>query len=414
MVIQTNFNDLITHLRELIKSASYSESTVRDMDFIFRSFADYMDANDMEKYSPQIGEDLIQYCSETLQICDSRIARARIIVSKLNRLYQGLDGDEVLWAKKPLPTDLPTELIKALNSFISYCKDKGNKETTQNKKWRICFRFLKQLELLGYHHLSELSGETIQKAFFQLNYTAYWTEIGQFVGYLYEAGILRRNYSTLIVNHRKFSPQPTVYTQKEILDIEGSVDTTTANGVRNYAIILLLSRYGIRSRDISALTFDDLDFENNRIHFVQQKTGDLWEMELFPEVKKALQNYITSVRPTNSPYSNIFLANSIPHKPLSCDALNTALEAIIAQSSSFRVGKRHGSRAFRSSITSNMINDNVPTAVVRKVLGHGTKHAIRYYSKIDIESMRLCPLYAPQPSGVFSKALMWKENVSNV
>lgn len=96
----TKFNDLEAHLRELFKSASYSESTVKDMDFILRAFTNYMNANGMEEYSPEIGEILIHYCRETLKVCDSRVSRAKVIVGKLNRLYQGLDGEEALWLIK--------------------------------------------------------------------------------------------------------------------------------------------------------------------------------------------------------------------------------------------------------------------------------------------------------------------------
>ena len=57
-----------------------------------------------------------------------------------------------------------------------------------------------------------------------------------------------------------------------------------------------------------------------------------------------------------------------------------------------------------------MVNDRISTEVVRKVLGHGTKHAIRHYTRMDVENMRLCPLPAPKPSGIFSELLSWKED----
>lgn len=103
-----------------------------------------------------------------------------------------------------------------------------------------------------------------------------------------------------------------MYTQEEISIIEDSVDCSTAVGIRNYAILLLLTRYGIRSRDISALLFENLDFENDRIHFTQQKNGDLWEMELFTEVKAALLDYILTARPNAPDCQNVFLTAVIP------------------------------------------------------------------------------------------------------
>lgn len=68
----------------------------------------------------------------------------------------------------------------------------------------------------------------------------------------------------------------------------------------------------------------------------------------------------------------------------------------------------HGSRALRSSVASNMINDGISTEVVRRVLGHGTKRALKHYARIDIESMRLCPLPVPEPTGAFAGILSGK------
>ena len=87
-------------------------------------------------------------------------------------------------------------------------------------------------------------------------------------------------------------PQPTVYSPEEIRIIEESFDLFSSAGIRNYAITLLMSRYGIRACDVSSLTFDNINFENNRLHFMQQKTDDPWEGELFPEIKNALHRYI--------------------------------------------------------------------------------------------------------------------------
>ncbi|MCB5402279.1 tyrosine-type recombinase/integrase, partial [Thomasclavelia ramosa] len=75
---------------------------------------------------------------------------------------------------------------------------------------------------------------------------------------------------------------------------------------------------------------------------------------------------------------------TIPYKPLDSFAINTAIWMLVAKSEVDITDKRHGSRAFRSSIASNMVNDGVSTEVVRKVLGHGTKHAIRHYARLDI------------------------------
>lgn len=210
------------------------------------------------------------------------------------------------------------------------------------------------------------------------------------------------------------SVDPTVYSVDEITTVESSIDRATPAGIRNYAIIMLLSRYGIRSSDIAALSFENIDFTNNRIRFLQQKTDDPWESELFPEVKDALLDYIQNVRPEVSGCSQIFMTLVIPYQPMDCFAINTMVWTQFGKSGVPLAERRHGSRAFRSSMASNMINDNISTEIVRRVLGHGTKHAIKHYARIDIESMRLCPLAVPEPGGLFAEMLLWKDGDNHV
>ena len=196
------FSDLTVRLQELFKSASYSESTVKDMDFILRAFTSYMNANGIDEYSPEIGENMIRYCEETLKVCDSRVSRAKGIVAKLNRLYQGLDGEEALWTDKTVPVELPDSLSKALDSFILHCRHNGNKDTTLHYKRWICSRFLKNLEILGCQCLQSMNGELIQSAFLQLGYLRYWERVGPFLHYLFESGQIQRDFSKLIVNRK--------------------------------------------------------------------------------------------------------------------------------------------------------------------------------------------------------------------
>jgi len=405
---QFTFNHLATRLCELIKSEDYTKSTMRDMFFIINAFSTFMDENNLKWYTPQIGKQLIAYCENDLHVCASRVSRAQGIVRKLNRLSQGLDGREALWASRISPVNLPDEFKIALKEYISYCKSNENKQTTiYYKKW-ICTRFLKNLFDLGCIKINDITGELIQTAFLALVYSRYWRRIGSFLRFLFENGKLPYDYSNLIVYRRKYSPHPTVYTPDEILVVESSIDRSSQAGIRNYAIILLLSRYGIRARDVALLSFENVDFVNNRIRFIQQKTGDPWEGELFLEVKSALQNYIKNVRPNVINCPQIFLTLMIPYKPVDGGIINTMVGAAFQNAGVDIYEKRHGSRALRSSIASNMINDNVSTEVVRRVLGHGTKYALKHYARIDIESMRLCPLPVPVPSGTFAKLLTWK------
>ena len=406
--MKNNFFDLAEHLRELLKSVPYSDSTYKDMDFIIRSFENYMRSNDLTDYSPEVGETMVSYCENVLRVCPSRVHRAKVVSAQLNRLWQGLDGYEALWQDQTVPIPLPDGLQTALDSYLSWYESTGIKATTIRYRRWICARFLKNLADLGCTEIEGVTGEDIQKAFIQLKYSRYWEKIGPFLRFLYEQGFVQNNYSCLLIHRKVYPPQPTTYSVEEIAAIEESVDRTTPSGIRNYAMLLLMSRYGIRSRDVAALTFENLDFDNDRISFIQQKTGDPWECELFPEVREALLNYIHKVRPEGIESRQIFIKLVIPYKPLDGLAINTAIWTLVKKSGVNISDRRHGGRVFRSSITSNLIKEGVSTEIVRKVLGHGTRHAIKSYTRIDIESLRLCPIPVPEPSGNFASLLCWK------
>ena len=406
--MNNNFFDLAEHLRELLKSVPYSDNTYKDMDFIIRSFENYMRANNLTDYSPDVGETMVSYCENVLQVCPSRVHRAKIVSAQLNRLWQGLDGDNALWQDQTVPIPLPDALQTALDSYLSWYRITGVKESTLRYRRWICARFLKNLADLGCTEIKGITGEDIQKAFIRLKHLRYLEKIGPFLRFLYEQGFVQNNYSHLLLHRKVYPPQPTTYSVEEIAAIETSVDRTTSSGVRNYAILLLMSRYGIRSRDVAALTFENLDFDNDRISFIQQKTGDPWECELFPEVKEALLDYIHKVRPEGIEFRQIFIKLVIPYKPLDGLAINTAIWTLVKKSGVDISNRRHGGRVFRSSITSNLIKEGVSTEIVRKVLGHGTQHAIKSYARIDIESLRLCPIPVPESSGNFSSLLCWK------
>jgi site-specific recombinase XerD len=106
--------------------------------------------------------------------------------------------------------------------------------------------------------------------------------------------------------------------------------------------------------------------------------------------------------------SSIFITLAPPYAPIDNNVINTMIWTQFGRASIDIAGRRHGGRAFRSSVASNMINDGVSTEVVRRVLGHGTKYALKHYARIDMERMRLCPLPVPQPAGIFANILSGK------
>ena len=194
----TTYHALATRLHTLLEEESYSKTTMKDMEFILNSFTAYMIENDLDEYTPDLGERFVEYCEVDLRVCHSRVTRAKVIVRKLNRLHQGLDGRDALWGDKAPVIDIPGDLKKALDAYISYCTENGNKQTTICYKQWICGRFLKNLAELNCKRTTDISGERVQSAFLQLGFSRYWERIGPFLRFLFENGFVARDHSKQI------------------------------------------------------------------------------------------------------------------------------------------------------------------------------------------------------------------------
>jgi integrase len=162
--------------------------------------------------------------------------------------------------------------------------------------------------------------------------------------------------------------------------------------LRNRAIGVLLYYTGLRSCDISNLTFKDIDWENEMIHIVQQKTEATLDLPLTPVVGNAIYDYATNERPASSD-PHIFLVENPSHDPIAGRSLWWASSQLyktakIRQSK----GNRRGTHLFRYNAATTFVSNGIPRPVASAVLGHEDPKSLDYYTSADIEHLRTCAL----------------------
>lgn len=169
-------------------------------------------------------------------------------------------------------------------------------------------------------------------------------------------------------------------------------------------MILLATRLGLRSGDIVALTFENVDTEEDRIVLYQEKTGNRLELPLLPEIKGAISDYVDNARPF-SENRKIFLRTHAPFEPVTTSALRFQVRQGFRNAQIDTSGKKCGPHTLRSSLASSMVNDDISYEVVRSVLGHSDPDAISHYARLSIEKLRTCALPVPAPDGNFLRFL---------
>jgi integrase/recombinase XerD len=139
-----------------------------------------------------------------------------------------------------------------------------------------------------------------------------------FFRYLYRASLTPRDLSKAIESPRRyrFANLPRSISWAEVERMLQSVDRRNAVGRRDYAILLLLTTYGLRGREVAALTLDDIDWKHNRLHVGGRKAEHSTAYPLTPAVGEAILDYLKNGRPETE-YRAVFFEAYPPHKALS-------------------------------------------------------------------------------------------------
>ena len=322
----------------------------------------------------------------------------------IHRMDDLLDG---IWRERHGPGrrqfSLTRDQAAAVEDYCSFYESAGRKPGTITIKKYVTSWFLYELSELGCSNIDSMTLDLVVKACIKITDHNLWGEIRSFLKYLSDKGTLPADYSTAVPHYQKPYVIPSVYSEEEVLQIENSIDRVSATGKRDYAMLLLASRMGLRSGDIVNLRIQDIDFNSGTLDFIQQKTNTRLHLPLLEDVRKAIQDYIAS-RPV-SIESKIFLTVCAPYGPISTGSIRYAMRKYILKAGISTAGRKMGPHSLRSSMASSMVNDSVSYETVRKILGHSSDNAIKHYARIDIERLRPYCLIPPAPTGSFREFL---------
>ena len=186
---------------------------------------------------------------------------------------------------------------------------------------------------------------------------------------------------------------PTVWTQEDIEKIKSVIDVGNPAGKRDYAIILLAAKTGLRSGDIINLKLSDIDWNKNEIILLQGKTRESLRLPLMDNVGWALIDYIKNGRPITE-YKNIFVSHQAPFKPIANSSIFYRM--ITGYISKARLPVEHktriGMHSLRHSLASELLQNNVELNIIADILGHSDPETTRYYLSVNLKALRQCPL----------------------
>lgn len=208
-----------------------------------------------------------------------------------------------------------------------------------------------------------------------------------FLRYLYREQILPRDLTDAIERPRqyRFAHVPRSIPWEATERLLGGVDRRSGVGRRDFALLLLLVTYGLRAREIAALTLDDVDWRGALLRISQRKGGHSSQYRLTPAVGDALVEYIERARPQTAE-RRLFLGVSAPRRALSHHAISQRV-AHWLKKADIDV-PRAGSHTLRHTVVQRLLDHGVPLQQIGDYVGHRSPDSTQVYTKIDLRHLR--------------------------
>jgi len=181
---------------------------------------------------------------------------------------------------------------------------------------------------------------------------------------------------------------PDVLTDTEAARIVATADRSTPVGRRDYAVLLLAARYGLRPCDIRQLTLDHIDWRRARIDLRQAKTGRPLVLPLLADVADALSAYLREGRPQSASRA-IFVRHKAPFEPFVAENnLSTIMRAALRRAGLADRRGRRGLYLFRHSLATRLLAAGHPLKTIADVLGHASSETTYGYTRVELDGLR--------------------------
>lgn len=222
------------------------------------------------------------------------------------------------------------------------------------------------------------------------------TAMRSFLQYARYRGVIKTDLCTSVpsVANWSMSALPKALSSDELQRLLSSCEQETAVGRRNWAILLLLARLGLRAGEVVGLTLDDLDWTAGEIS-IRGAGAPTDRLPIPEEVGEALADYLCHVRPTCAS-RRVFVRIRAPHRGfVNSAAISSLVRRALAHAGLDPAHK--GAHLLRHTVATQMLRQGASLAEIGELLRHRNQQTTMIYAKVDLDLLR--PLALPWPGG---------------
>ena len=402
MIRQIKVNDLCNELETKLSELGYSEDSMRRYKKVFQEFKEY--ANNCD-YSQSLGTDFLVKKFESLggYVTSGENSKNEMYYFRVIRSLAEYYNFGILFRRHNIKGEIiwPQSFKEVTENFIKYKIEYGCSRNYLTRINTTITELIIFLDAANVHDLENTTSNLISKYIESLvgfaPVTIAWriSILRQYFKYAYLNKYVSHplQYYLPHAPQRAYTKLPTVFTEEQINSLVNSIDTTNPVGKRDYAIMLIGARLGMRIGDIINLKLKDINWNTKEITIIQNKTKEPLVIPLTNDVGWAIIDYLKNGRPITD-CENIFVVHNAPYKghPLKSTLRNSFSKALKRAGIKVEKENRYGWHSLRHSLASNLLQNKVEITTISNILGHSDPKVIKHYLKVDMNSLRKCTL----------------------
>ena len=320
----------------------------------------------------------------------------------LKRLLAVLREAGVIAAAAPPPLSPHDQIFEAFSLYLQ--RERGLAPKSIVRHLPVIRLFLREVCPAGVSDLDKIGQEAVTR-YIERHARDGSADSGKamcwalraFLRYLHHKGLNPLALAGCVPSIRrwKLASLPTYMSAGQVQKALDSCDRATVMGRRDYAILMMLAKLGMRAGEVAALTLDGIDWRSGEM-LICAKGRRRARLPIPPDVGAAVVAYLRDGRPKSS-CRRLFLRTIAPHAGFASGCSITMIAKTALDRAGIRGYAHQGAHLFRHSLATELLRSGATLSQIGQLLRHESHDSTRIYAKVDVEALRTLSL--PWPGG---------------
>lgn len=407
--ITCRFRQMYEPLRTYLKNAQYKDSTLIAYDRSAKRIEKRLFLLEKEQ---EFDSETLEWIFQALEkdakasniarptfLADIRVANATLEFHLTGTISYRYLRNKKVW-------NIASEILSQFESYFDFRRLTNTMESTIAFIRSNLYSFGEYLTSLGYVSIEETKKEDIIRFPMCLGACSPMVIRNNLIAarvllrYCFDEEIMQQDISPFVPKCKKQEQlhMPTVYSAEETSLLLKTINRASPVGKRDYPMVLLATRLGLRACDITRLSFSDLHWDTSTIEIFQKKTQEPVVFPLTSEVGDAIIDYLRYARPVVDS-KHIFMKMVAPFNRICPSTLGSIVTKYLKEAKIPIEGKKHGPHALRFSLTGRLLENKTPLPIISEILGHTNTNTTMSYLRIDMDALRQCNIEVPPFNG---------------